>query len=144
MKKLWRGQEDQRKPRTSELFVSETLKQFILHVLISTCCPSSSKSCINDQRLNVFIEIIVTYDWVDGAVGHGQPVEAQVDVLDVGGLHDIGTVVRVEEVAVAGEPADAEDCDHHGEHLDDPPLVPLALHRAVRHLARRVAPQSPA
>ena len=26
--KLWRGQEDQRKPRTSELFVSETLKQF--------------------------------------------------------------------------------------------------------------------
>ena len=26
MKKLWRGQEDQRKPRTSELFDSETLK----------------------------------------------------------------------------------------------------------------------
>ena len=113
-------------------------------LLISTCFPSSSKSCINDQRLNVFIEIIVTYDWVDGAVGHGQPVEAQVDVLDVGGLHDVGAVVGVEEVAVAGEPADAEDCDHHGEHLDDPPLVPLALHRAVRHLARRVAPQSPA
>ena len=28
LKKLWRGQEDQRKPRTSELFDSETLKQF--------------------------------------------------------------------------------------------------------------------
>ena len=27
-KKLWRGQEDKRKPRTSELFDSETLKQF--------------------------------------------------------------------------------------------------------------------
>ena len=27
-KKLWRGQEDQRKPRTSELFGSETLKHF--------------------------------------------------------------------------------------------------------------------
>ena len=27
-KKLWRGQEDHRKPRTSELFDSETLKQF--------------------------------------------------------------------------------------------------------------------
>ena len=117
----------------------------LLHVLICTCCPSSSESCINDQRLNVFIEIIlVTYDWVDGAVGHGQPVEAQVNVLDVGGLHDVGAVVGVEEVGVAGEPADPEDRDHHGEHLDDPALVPLALHRAVRHLARRVAPQSPA
>ena len=28
LKKLWRGQEDKRKPRTSELFDSETLKQF--------------------------------------------------------------------------------------------------------------------
>ena len=28
LKKLWRGQEDKRKPRTSELFESETLKQF--------------------------------------------------------------------------------------------------------------------
>ena len=100
---------------------------------------------MNDHRLNVVMEItLVTYDWVDGAVGHGQPVEAQVDVLDVGGLHDVGAVVGVEEVAVAGEPADAEHGDDHGEHLDDPPLVPLALHRAVRHLARRVAPQSPA
>ena len=30
-KKLWRGQEDQRKPRTSELFDPETLKQFNMH-----------------------------------------------------------------------------------------------------------------
>ena len=95
--------------------------------------------------LNVFIDIILfTYNWVDGAVGHGQPVEAQVDVLDVGGLHDVGAVVGVEEVSVAGEPADPEHGDHHGEHLDDPPLVPLQLDSAVRHLARRVAPQSPA
>ena len=32
LKKLWRGKEDQRKPRTSELFDTETLKQFSRHI----------------------------------------------------------------------------------------------------------------
>ena len=34
-KKLWRGQEDQRKPRTSEFFDSETLKQFNIHFIFA-------------------------------------------------------------------------------------------------------------
>ena len=36
LKKLWRGQEDQRKPRTSELFNSETLKHFNVCMDVST------------------------------------------------------------------------------------------------------------
>ena len=44
MKKLWRGQEDQRKPRTSELFDTETLKQFNIYIIyiftyLSTTLP---------------------------------------------------------------------------------------------------------
>ena len=42
LKKLWRGQEDKRKPWTSELFESETLKQFNTEYRPSTLAPADS------------------------------------------------------------------------------------------------------
>ena len=83
----------------------------------------------------------VVDDRVDGTVGHGQPVEAQVDVLDVGERHDGGLVVGVEEVDVVGQPADSEHRDDHHEHLDDPPLVLPALDGALSKFPWGVSPQ---
>ena len=59
----------------------------------------------------------VVDDGVDTGIGHGQPVEGEVDVADVGYLGDGGVVVGVDEVDVVGRPADHEDTHHHGEHL---------------------------
>ena len=59
----------------------------------------------------------VVDDGVDAGVGHGQPVEAQVDVADVGHLGDGGVVVGVDEVDVIGGPAHHEDAHHHSKHL---------------------------
>ena len=50
-------------------------------------------------------------------------------------------MVRVQEVDVVGEPADAEHGDDDNEHLDDLPLVLPALDGAVRQLSWSVAPQ---
>ena len=59
----------------------------------------------------------VVDDWVDACVGHGQPVESQVDVGDVGYLDNARVVVGVDEVDVVGRPANHEDGHHHREHL---------------------------
>ena len=56
---------------------------------------------------------------VEHGVGHGQPVESQVDVLDEGLSHDLLVVVRVDEVGVIGEPADGENNHDDDEHLHD-------------------------
>ncbi len=56
---------------------------------------------------------------VEHGVGHGQPVEAEVDVLDEGLAHDLLVVVRVDEVDVVGQPADGEDDHDDDEHLHD-------------------------
>ena len=54
---------------------------------------------------------------VEHGVGHGEPVEAEVDVLDVGLASDLGVMVRVDEVHVVRQPAHREDDHHHHEHL---------------------------
>ena len=56
---------------------------------------------------------------IEHGVGHGQPVESQVDVLDVGLRDDLFVMVGVDEVDVVGEPAHGEDDDHHDEHFDN-------------------------
>ena len=56
---------------------------------------------------------------IDHGVGHRQPVESQVDVLDEGLADDALVVVGVEEVGVVGEPAHAEDGHDDHEHLHD-------------------------
>ena len=42
---------------------------------------------------------------------HSEPVEAEIDVLDVLGGDDFRVVIGVEEVGVVGEPADSKDGD---------------------------------
>ena len=59
----------------------------------------------------------VVDEWVEHGVGHGEPVEAEVDVLDVGLAADLDVVVGVDEVHVVGQPAHREDDHHHDEHL---------------------------
>ena len=83
----------------------------------------------------------VVDDGVDGTVRHGQPVEAQVDVLDVGQRHDGGLVVGVEEVDVVRQPADPEDGDDDDKHLDYPPLVLPTLDCTLSKFPRCVSPQ---
>ena len=63
-----------------------------------------------------FVHPIVD-DWIDTGIGHGQPVEAQVDVVNVRDLGDGWIVVGVQEVDVVGSPANHEDCHDHSKHL---------------------------
>ena len=72
-----------------------------------------------DSQINKTFLLVhpVVDDGVDTGVGHGQPVEGEVDVADVGDLGDVGVVVGVDEVDVVGRPADHEDAHHHGKHL---------------------------
>ena len=54
-------------------------------------------------------------------VGHCQPVDGQVDLLDVLGQVDVWVYVANDEVDVEGEPAHAEyqhDDDHHLDNLN--------------------------
>ena len=90
--------------------------------------------------MNLPVAHPVVDDGVDSTVGHGQPVEAEVDVLDVGGPHDLRVVVGVDEVDMVGEPADPKHHNHEGKHLDHLLLVLLALIGAVRVLPRHVIP----
>ena len=75
--------------------------------------------------MNLPVAHPVVDDGVDSTVGHGQPLEAEVDVLDVGGPHDLRVVVGVDEVYMVGEPADYKEDDHNEAHLDN---LPLLLH----------------
>ena len=59
----------------------------------------------------------VVDDRVDAGVGHGQPVEEEEDVPDVGLPGYGGVVVGVDEVDVVGGPAHHEDQDDTCEHL---------------------------
>ena len=63
-----------------------------------------------------FVHPIVD-DGIDTGVGHGKPVEAQVDVVNVRNLCDGWMVIRVEEVDVVGGPANHENCHNHSKHL---------------------------
>ena len=54
---------------------------------------------------------------VEHGVGHGEPVEAEVDVLDDGHRDDFLVVVRVDEVHVVGQPTHGEDDHHHHKHF---------------------------
>ena len=69
----------------------------------------------------------IVNDGVDTGVGHGQPVEAKVDVADITIAGDGGIVVAVDEVDVIRGPAHHEDHHHEGEHLDNLLLVIPAL-----------------
>ena len=59
----------------------------------------------------------VVDDGVDAGVGHGQPVEEEEDVPDVGLPSYGGVVVGVDEVDVVGGPAYHEDQDNTSEHF---------------------------
>ena len=86
-----------------------------------------------DSRINKTCLLVhpVVDDGVDTGVGHGQPVEGEVDVADVGDLGDGGVVVGVDEVDVVGRPADHEDTHHHGEHLHYLPNIHKSAFKRV-------------
>ena len=98
----------------------------VLHVVILH--GPSTGGCSGDvpgQEEEDHVEIVseplvhpVVDDGVDAGGGHGQPVEGQVDVVDVGDPVDGGVVVGVDEVDVVRSPAHHEDPHHHREHLD--------------------------
>ena len=103
-----------------------------------------SQTVASEELVEIFPEPVphpVVDDGVDRTVGHGEPVEAKVDMLDVGEGHDGGLVVGVDEVDVVGEPADPEDRDDDHKHLNYFPLVLPALHRALSQLPGGVSPQ---
>ena len=119
--------------KKSTLFYFTTFKIFIepfpkgaLHVIIFHSPPGGSCSWhVARQEEENHVEVIseslvhpVVDDGVNTGGGHGQPVEGQVDVVDVGDPLDGGVVVGVDEVDVVGSPAHHEDPDHHREHLD--------------------------
>ena len=78
---------------------------------------------------------------VDTAVGHGQPVEPEIDMLDVGEGHDGGLVVGVDEVDVVREPTNTEDRNDDNKHLDYSSFVLPALNSTLSEFPRGVPPQ---
>ena len=79
---------------------------------------------------------------VDHCVGHGEPVEGEVEVLHVAGGGDLAEVVRVDEVAVVRQPAHGEDGHDHEEHAHHPASRRLPLRHRVAH-APQLAPHAP-
>ena len=63
---------------------------------------------------------------IDTSLTHGQPVEQEVDVADVGDPGDGGVVVGVDEVDMIGRPAHNEDENNHCEHEHHLEMTPLA------------------
>lgn len=79
------------------------------------------KKCV-DKWILLVVHPVVDY-WVDHGVGHGKPIEGEVEVRDVGAEGDRAVVVSVDEVAMVGQPADSEDgndSDEHSNHLEHP------------------------
>lgn len=58
----------------------------------------------------------VVDDGVDHRIGHGQPVDGQVNGLHVVSGYDLVVVIRVHEEQVVGQPADGEDQNDDNEH----------------------------
>ena len=56
-------------------------------------------------------------DGIVHRVGHGQPVNGQIELLDVSGRVNGRFVPRNDEVDVIGQPAHGEDGHHHHHHL---------------------------
>ena len=83
-------------------------------------CPGDVAGEEEEDHVEIGSEPLVhpvVDDGVDAGGGHGQPVEGQVDVADVGYPGDLRVVVGVDEVDVVGGPAHHEDPHHHCEHL---------------------------
>ena len=69
------------------------------------------------MQVILYIHPIVD-DWIDHGIGHCEPIEGQVDVLDVVRVQHPRVVVLVQEECLLGEPAQGEDHDDHYEHPD--------------------------
>ena len=55
---------------------------------------------------------------VDHGVGHGEPIESQIDVLDVAIAGDSLVVEDPDKVQVVGQPRQCEHGNHDDEHTD--------------------------
>ena len=58
----------------------------------------------------------VVDDGIHHGIGHGQPVETQIHVLDIFGGDHLIIVIRVDEEQVIGKPAYGKNRDHRYEH----------------------------
>lgn len=56
---------------------------------------------------------------IDHGIGHSEPVEAQIDVLSIFAVDDLGVVVNVDEVSVVRQPTESENEHYKNEHLDN-------------------------
>ena len=71
------------------------------------------------QEITVPVVHPVVDQRIDHGVGHGEPVEGQVHVLDIvaGGYGVV--MVRVDEVAMVRQPAESEYGHYNDEHSDN-------------------------
>jgi len=59
------------------------------------------------------------YDRVVHGIAHGQPINEEVHLLDVGPVADLGNVGHDDEVDVKRQPADGENYHHDDHHFDN-------------------------
>ena len=60
---------------------------------------------------------VVVDEWIDHGIAHGQPVEAEEDMLHVLGRSDLPIDKLVDKVAVIGKPTHSEQQDDNDKHL---------------------------
>ena len=83
-------------------------------------CLSEVSWNTEENNVKVGAELVVhpvVDDWINTGIGHGQPVEAKINVVYVGHLGDGGVVVGVDEVDVVGGPAHHEDDHNYSKHF---------------------------
>ena len=82
----------------------------ILQLVLSFQTQTFSQSLVPD----IFP---IVDDRIDHGVGHGKPVEEEIDVLYEGFVDDGVVMVGVDEVHVIRQPANAEDGNDDHEHF---------------------------
>jgi len=60
---------------------------------------------------------VVVNEWIDHGIAHGQPVEAEEDLLHVFVLGDVSIDKLVDKVAVIRKPTHCEQQDDYDKHL---------------------------
>jgi hypothetical protein len=71
---------------------------------------------INQENYLPSIHKVVD-DWVDHGVGHGEPVESEVDVLNSWTGNNIFVVICVEKVAMIWKPTQSEHDNNRDKHF---------------------------
>ena len=68
----------------------------------------------------------VVDEGVDRGIGHGKPIEGQVDMFDEGTLDDGVVMEYIEKIDIVWQPADTKGQEDEHKHLDNLLLVLLS------------------